>query len=68
MRVLRELAIAAGIAALVTVLLAAATFDVNAVTEWKPWAVGLGASIVRASAAAAIGELRRLLPGRVPAQ
>lgn len=68
MRVLRELAISAVIAAAVTLALAGVTFDPDKVTNWQAWFVGLGASMVRAAAAAAIAELRRLLPGSVPAQ
>lgn len=49
-----EMAWAVAVAAVVAVLQVLVEFDPSAITDWRAWAIALGASAVRAAAGAAI--------------
>ena len=54
-----ELAWVAGVAAGVFLLQVAAEFDPATITDWRTWAVALGAGAVRAAAAGLLALVRR---------
>lgn len=54
---IRTVALAALVAALVPLLEALSHLDPQAITDWRAWAVGLGAGAIRAAASAIISAL-----------
>ncbi|HYE58493.1 MAG TPA: hypothetical protein VD948_08300 [Rhodothermales bacterium] len=62
----REVLLAVLVAALIPVLEQLVAFDPTAIANWRAWAVGLAAAMVRAAAAALLLRLgaARVLPPR----
>ena len=54
----QELAWAAGVAALTFGLTVLVTFDPETITDWRAWAISLGAGAIRAAAGALIPQPR----------
>lgn len=55
---IEELAWAGLVAVVVTLLQVAIEFDPDKIARWETWAIGVGAGIVRAFAAAVLAQMR----------
>lgn len=57
-RLIQEIGWTVAVAAALAVLTALATFDPEAITDWRVWGFGILANAIRAAATAAIAGLR----------
>lgn len=57
-KLIQEIGWTVAVAAALAVLTALATFDAEAVTDWRLWGIGIMGNVIRAAATAAIAGLR----------